>query len=437
MCGSVAITSRTSVGGAVGRGVVDHEHVDVVRGLADPPEHLLDRGAFLVGGQDHQGRARSPEPSGAGASRPPGRRRGTAKHHSEEREAEPGEPVPQPDVPRAFVGGPDGAAKDSGLEQTLPRPPRARRVDEGADARDGRVHVPAAVSIARICDICRCWALAAVKPYEALLTGTTTKPAPVVDDRPGDGREGVLEADRGAERRQARALEQRGPAPPASGRRAPGRSPRSTPAASGTGRTRRTARGGSCRSGRPARPSASSCSDRVCWVPSGSSITAPTIVGAPTAATTRCDRRTHRGVGGRRRVEGPLPPDDQVGRRSRAEQRSCWAMLSAATTDVLVGASTPSRGLAHVDLDRGDVDRLAVGARRTAARAARRQRPRRRPAAIATSARSRSPSPARGEPGDSGVHRDDRERHAPHPGDRAEAHRRDGCRPARRRACPR
>ncbi len=37
-------------------------------------------------------------------------------------------------------------------------------------------HLP--VSIARICDICRCWALAAVKPYDALLTGTTTNPAP-------------------------------------------------------------------------------------------------------------------------------------------------------------------------------------------------------------------------------------------------------------------
>ena len=33
------------------------------------------------------------------------------------------------------------------------------------------------VSIARICDICRCWALAAVKPYDALFTGTMTKPA--------------------------------------------------------------------------------------------------------------------------------------------------------------------------------------------------------------------------------------------------------------------
>ena len=69
------------------------------------------------------------------------------------------------------------------------------------------------VSIARICDICRCCALAAVKPYDALFTGTTTNPAPSLHDRPGDRRERVLEADRRAERRQARAREQLVPCP--------------------------------------------------------------------------------------------------------------------------------------------------------------------------------------------------------------------------------
>ena len=69
------------------------------------------------------------------------------------------------------------------------------------------------VSIARICDICRCCALAAVEPYEALFTGTTTKPAPSSHARPRDRRERVLEADRRAERRQSRARQELCPLP--------------------------------------------------------------------------------------------------------------------------------------------------------------------------------------------------------------------------------
>ena len=205
---------------------------------------------------------------------------------------------------------------------------------------------------------------------------------------------------------------------------------RSTTARRATARTRRTARGAPCRSGRPAPPLRSNRTTLVCCVPSGSSSTAPTSVGD----AHRGDRAPPRRRPSRRRWPPPdraRPPPRRRGpadRRRAARGARCAGARrprprpteesrAACRTSTCIVATSTSEPF-------GTENGISSGARiKDAASQQPADAPARSPAADRRLHQER-------------VHRQHDERHAPHARDRRQAQDGAGRRPARPRATP-